>query len=400
VISARKALALLDHALDRKRAVDRSAEAHYYRALLRLEPLPGYDPPAARVDLTEVSFSDAPADWAERARYATAWIHETGGDDERALAAYQRLVVDDPLGTIGSRGRVGLARVLIRSGEFGAAARWLQEAVEAGVSETTGASRLRELAVRRLLGAVRAVDASEPSTFVTGIRSATAMAAVPGAGVMMADVKQNRVVELDAAGVLVGQWTLENLQAVSVGPFARRYAAAGDSVFRLEPGGRAVALTSLGDFAPVSAFAVDARGGIWLLDRRGRKLGRIEPGNPGPTLFWEGEGSRLGAVAWDGTRLVAVDTRRKSVLAFDVRGRSTVLLAEVGAKPVAIAADPSGMLAVLDGKTGFVTFLAANGTAPDPVTLTGVDRPVAVDLDAEGRLHVLDGSNGNWKVWR
>ena len=94
------------------------------------------------------------------------------------------------------RARVGAARVLLRKGEFGAAARRLQEAIDAGAPADARAVPLRELAVRSLLREAGAADRSRPVRTRTGVRSPLDLAPTAAGGALIGDPRLARVVEL------------------------------------------------------------------------------------------------------------------------------------------------------------------------------------------------------------
>jgi hypothetical protein len=396
--SAARALRLLDEAARRFPDGDRIHETLYHRGLLRLEPLATHDPSSARVDLATVATSSSP--WASSARYALAWLHELQGSDDRAFDAYQRLLIDGPDDPAGIRARVGAGRLLLRRGSFGLAACRFQEAIDANVPDEVRAGAMRELAVRSLLREAGAVDPARLDRVRTGIRTLAGFAPTSTGGVLLGDRKRGLAVELDADGMRVGEWAVEDLHTVAVGPRGQRFAAGGTTLYRLETGGPATPVASLGDYAPLAQLAVDAAGGFWLLDRRGRRIGRIEPGGDGPEAHWESERSRLSSLVWDGRRLVAVDGKTRTVIAIERRAPSRTLTDRELVRPVLLAADPAGRIAMLDGRTWAVRFLRADGSLEaDSVSSSEVPRPTAVGLGPEGELHLFDAA-GDWVVFR
>ena len=396
--AATRALRLLDDVARSFPAGDRVQEALYYRGLLRLEPLATYDLSAARVDLTTVATSSS--SWSPAARFALAWLNELQDKDDRAFDAYQRLFVDFPADPVGVRARVGLARILLRGGNFGLAACRLQAAIDGGVAADAHAEAMRELAVRSLLREAGAVDPSRLDRVRTGMRSLVGFAPTAAAGALLGDRKQESVVELNAEGERVGEWSLEDLQALAVDPRGRRFAAANTTLYRLEAGRQAIPVASLGDYAPLSQLAADAAGGFWLLDRRGKRIGRIDPGRGGPEAYWERDGSRLLSLVSDGRRLVAIDGKTRTVIALEPGATPLTLTDRDLVRPVTLAADAAGRIAVLDGRTLAVRFLRPDGgLEADSVPSPEGARPVAIGLGPEGELHLVD-SGGDWIVFR
>jgi tetratricopeptide (TPR) repeat protein len=393
--AAARARQRLNETLKRFPASDRLDEALYHRGLLYLEPLVGYDPSAARVDLTAVATSSS--EWATRARYALAWLHEREGDDQRALDAYQRLLVDEPDQPVGARARVGVARVLLRRADYGLAARRLQEAIDAGVPQEAGARSLLELSVRSLLREAGAGDSSRPVRTRTGVRAPAGFVPTLTGGILIGDRKRGTVLEFAAGGERSGEWTVEGVQTVAVDVLGRRFAADKTSVLRLEDGGRVEPLATLGEYTPLGELAPDATGGLWLLERKGRRVGLVAPGADAPQPYWEGT-ERLQSLVWDGRRLAALDAKTGVVVT--LRSAGPIPHAAAGlSRPIALVADPAGRLAMLD-KTGAIRFVrAVGGVEPAGFASPDVPRPTGIGLGPEGELHLLD-AEGDWIVFR
>jgi hypothetical protein len=397
--AAQEALGLVSWVASELSGSDRALEARYLRALLLLEPLPFHDASEARLDLITVATAKEQIDSARAARYATGWLAEKQGKQERALAAYQRLMVDAPGSEAAARARVGIARLLLHLGRFGEAADLLQQAIEAGVQPETGAVALRELAVRSLLGRMPGAGGGSV-TRLSGagstVRSPACFAATPDGGLLLGDQKNDEVLLVDSEGGISGRWSLVELQAVAVSPSGPAFAAAGEAIYRLDHGRKPMLVANQGDLGPVSALAVDGVGRLWVLDRRGERLGRIEPGGTSPIVTGGGEtGARLAALAWDGRRLIALDTRERLLVAVGPEGSRRELAAPGLQKPVDVAANPAGGIAVLDSRAGAVLLFDAEGSRLGSLawSAAGISRATAVAYAPDGALYLLDGSN-------
>ena len=398
--SAGRALVLIQRVLEEFAGADRASEARYYQALLHLEPIQLHDATAAKFDVISVATEPLRSEWTLSARYVGAFIAEQAGMIPRARSAFQRVLVEAPYSDVATRARVGLARLLVREGEFGPAAALLKEAIDAGADPALHAEALKELAVRSMLreagetpgGELRTVSAQ------TGVKSPEAVAATPDGGLLIADRKGGAVVLLDAAGKSVMRWNLEEPQAVAANRFGRLYAAAGDRVYRLERDGRSTPLAALDDYAPLSALVADSLGRLWLLDRKGERLGRLMPGQQTPTPAWQSRGAKLTAICWDGRRLVAIDDRDKGLLTILEDGSQQSLVSQGFQKPSAIASDPAGTLAVLDSKAGAVVLVRPDGERFEAINLraAAVKNVAGIAQGIDGTLNLLDASTGAW----
>jgi len=388
---------LLDELLEHFPRADRSIDALFYRALLRLEPGPGYDASAARVELIEIAGRREAAEWATNARYVRAWLDEQQGRHDRANAAYQRVVLDAPGSPAGSRACVGLGRVLLGEGHYAEAARWLQQAIERGALREPVAEPLRELAVRLLLGGPVPGSASRV-VVSTGMKTLAGMAATPDGGALIGERRSGSVQRLDSGGTLRDEWTVPKLQALAVGPSNVGYAVGAGGLYRLLPGRDAEPLATLGEYAQTPALAVDGLGGVWLLDRRGSRIGRLEPDRGEVTTFWEEEGVRLDSLLWDGRRLLTIDTKGRAVRVVERDGSSRLAGPGREQKPDALAVDPAGRVAVLDAKIGQLYWIgpAGRGAGSFSTSSVGIDRPGPIGVGPDGALLLFDQSNGSW----
>jgi hypothetical protein len=385
----------LDLAIRELPAGERRNEVLYLRGLLRLEPQASYDEEAARRDL----LAAAAGGWAP-ARYALAWLLEQQGETTRAAEGFGRLLVDAPHSIAGAHARAGLGRLLLRAGQFGQAAASFDEAIEGGADPSLGVEVLRELAVRSLLREAGVGRAPLAAPVHTGIRPVTSFAPTGSGGAMISDGKHGIVVELDQDGAPIREWRLEDPQLLAVDLRGRRYAVAAGKLQRLHDGGHGEPRASLGDYAPLAGLVADGAGGFWILERRGRRVGRIDPGATEPRPIWSNDDVQLTALAWDGRRLVGADRKTRSLVVLDggSSARSLVQLPEL--RPIALAADAAGRIAVLDGKSGTVTFVAAGGGIESGVfAWADMPRPAAVGFGPEGELHLCD-ADGGWVVFR
>jgi hypothetical protein len=399
ILAAREALESLGWVADELSGSDRAPEARYLRALLLLEPLPFNDASEARLDLITVATGREQDAWSRAARYAAGWLADQQGKDDRAISSFQRLMVDAPQSDAAVRAKIGLARLMLHRRDFGRAADLLQQAVDGGAPAETGAAALRELAVRSLLGSLPGTGAGETlrsSAEVSGVRSPSCFAAAPDGGLLLGDQKSDEVVRLSGSGDVGGRWSLDGLQAVAIGPQGAAFAAADDAIYRLQEGRKPMQIASQGDFAPVSALAADGLGRLWLLDRRGDRLGVIRPGAIGPIVSGDVDGgSRLSALAWDGRRLIALDPRKRVLLAIGPEGARRELPASGLQKPLDVAVNAAGGIAVLDIRAGAILFFDAEGSELGRRSweTAGIDRPAAVAYANDGALYLLDASS-------
>lgn len=396
MVAAPRVRSLLDLILSEFARGDRAQEARYRRALLRLEPVPGHDPAAARADLIEVATAAEADDWAARSRYALAWLLERDGQHERASEAYARIIIDAPESDSGARARAALGRAALREERFDDAARWLQSALEREVPESSLAAPLRECAVRRLLaqsGLLR--KSGEALTLPSG--AGTGMVATPGDSLLLSDRRGGRIQGYREDGTLEAEWALEQPTGIVLDEAGRSYAVAGDAIYRLDDGGTRTQVASVGDYGPATAIAA-GRGGFWVLDRRGQRIGRVQPGAPAPRELWRGRGSKIVGMVWDGRRLVALDSRSKTLIAIAADGTPRTLAVCGLARPDALTADAAGRIAVLDGRAGEVSILSSRGAEVSRFATVdlGMERPTSMTFGVDGRLHLFDETSGLW----
>jgi hypothetical protein len=402
---ARAALDLLDRAIDETPGGDRIALARHCRALIRLEPLPGFDPRGAREDLDAVVTAREAAAEAEAdaSRYTLAWLNAREGRAERASSTLHRIVIDSPASEAALRARVEIARLQLRLGDPGSAARWLEEAIDGGVGAESRAVPLRELAMRRVLSrsAAGKTPVGSPFKVLTGLRAISDIVPTLDGSVFMASRRERSVVRLGPRGRSEGEWRLAGLRAVAVDARGRAFAAADGSIWRLAAGGKLSRVATAGDYAPVQSLTIDELGGMWLLDRRGQRVGRLEPGGVEPVPYWEDRSFRLTDLVWDGGRLIGLDGGNRRIVAFGAdRLPRTLPVAQQLLRPLALAVDPAGRIAILDPKAGVVLFAHEGVAEVFALSAAGVERPVAIGLGYDGALHLFDEEGGGWFTQR
>ena len=117
-----------------------------------------------------------------------------------------------------------------------------------------------------------------------GPRAVSDLDRLPGGGWLVVDHKAGVVSRLDARGGTVSEWPLDGVQAVAVDPFGRAFVAAGTRIYLLVNGADHD-VGAQGDMTPVSSIAIDAAGGVWMLDRRGGRVARLDPAGDEPELI-------------------------------------------------------------------------------------------------------------------
>jgi hypothetical protein len=289
--------------------------------------------------------------------------------------------------------------LMLGRGRFGEAADLLQQAIDGEVPADTGAAAMRELAVRSLLGRIPGVGggaAISKSATGTAVRLPASVAATPDGGLLLGDRKNDEVRLLGLSGGISLRWSLEDIQAVAVSATGRAFAAAGESIYRLDEGEKPLRIASQGELGPVSALAVDGVGRLWLLDKRGERIGRIEPGGSAPIISAAADSaSRLATLAWDGRRIISLDPRARVLVEIGPEGSRRVLAASGMQKPIDVAVNVAGGIAVLDSKADTVLFFDAEGSRLGslPWSAAGVSKAVAIAFAPDGALLLLDGSD-------
>lgn len=381
---------------------DRAQEARYLQALVRMAPLPGRDPGRAKQDLIEIAGATGRGRWVALARYALGVLAEQDGATERAAGSFARVVVEGAPDDVTVRARVGFARAQLRMSRFGDAAAWLQSAVDAGVPAPLGAAALRDLAVREILRerdpARRWAAVAAPLSVIATTRGAALLTIAADGGLVVFDRKNQVIQVFDARGGGGPPVSQAGVTALASDPHRRVYVAAGDKLLRWDATGL-VAVGKLGPFAEPSAIAVDAAGTAWVADRRGDRIGRLDPMGESPVTVRESKGAGVSALAVMEGRLLVAEERTGRVVAWSAGGVERGF-GPTFRKPVALAVDAAGRLSVLDAKAGTVTRLTPAGQVSDtlPLEAAGVSRALAISAADDGAVRILDGSTGTAAV--
>ena len=396
MVQAPHVRSLLDRVLTEFPQADRAHEARCRRALLRLEPVPGHDAAAARTDLIVVATAPEAGSWGTRSRYALAWLLERAGQHERADEAYVRIVIDAPDSAAATRARAALGRAALREERFGDAARWLQSALDRELPRSSLAAPLRECAVRRLLDAAGA-PGRDGEAVTLGASAVSGLVVTPAGVLLLSDRREGRVQGYREDGTLASEWLLPAPTGIVLDEAGRAYALDEEAIYRLNDDGTRTHAASVGDFAPATAFAA-GRGGFWILDRKGQRIGRVQPGAPAPRELWQGRGSKLIALVWDGRRLVALDSRSKTLITIAANGTPRTLAASGLTRPNILAVDPAGRIAVLDSRAGQVSIRNQRGAELKRFSTAelGMEQPSAMTFGIDGRLHIFDEQSGLW----
>jgi hypothetical protein len=379
---------------------DRILEARYRLALLKLAPLPGRDAAGARPDLIALASAPPRERWVVAARYALGVLDELSGARARAAGAFARIVVERPDSDIAPRARVGFARALLAEERFGEAAGWFQEAIAAGIPSASGAQAQRELAVREVMRqrtpARRWTSIASPLAVRPTTRGASLMAIAADGRVVVFDRKRGVIQSFDSSGRATTIATAADVTALATDPFGRVFAATKEQLLRWDGSGGATT-SSLGSFGSPAALAVDFTGAVWIVDRRGDRIGRWIGGTTAPAVVRESKGAGITSVVVSGERVIVAEEKTGRLVTVTVSGDSSAFGTATFRRPAALAIDAAGRISVLDEKADTVTRLAPSGEVRDTLNLeaAGVSRPVALASAPDGALRILDGSNGS-----
>lgn len=378
---------------------DRAIEARYLLALGRLDLLPGRDAAAARRALLAIASDDTGGTWGPRARYVVGWLDRADGADERARRAWMRVVADAPRSDAAVRARLGLGTLDLVAGRPERAALWAQAVVEEGGDRARAAAALRAAATFDLgRGETPPRGWSKAEARGTVARSVSALTVDADGGWLTADRREGVVLRFDREGRPSGKWTVEEPTALAVDPFGRVVLAAGQRLFHLdERGVRPIA--DLGRFASASAVAADASGRIFVLDKRGDRIGLLEPGAGAVSPIREDRGTRLAGIAAIGGKLFGVASRGEGWIGLSSAGIEEPVAAIPAESIASFCVDPAGRIVALDERSGVVVVVSRAGAVVERLDAKGrgVEEPTLVACRADGSLALLDAKSG--AVW-
>ncbi len=378
-------------------AADRAPEALWRLGLLLLDPDgPERDPDQAVARLLALPelYPDSPR--APDALALVALLDAAAGRDGRALETAFRVLWRWPQAT-GVTGRAWLAagRVAAHRGETQRALFCLGRAASSG--EPTGsAERLVRLVDRLDLRA----PAGEPAWALDldhqlGLpERADDLAAAPDGRLFAAMGRENAIAEIDAAGRSATRRPQAGVIAVAVDAWSRLWMLVPGAVVG-PPGAGRIALPE--DLAP-SALAISGARGIWVADRRGRRVVRLGAGGTIELTVGLADRGDPRALVPDGEGgVVVLDGRNRRLLLIDARGAPAGRIALGGSagKPVDLDRDVRGDLYVLDAGAARVVVLDREGRLRASVSLPregerGIARPERIAVDEAGRIAVYD----------
>jgi len=327
--------------------------------------------------------------------------------------ALQRLLVDRPASAVEILARLKLAEAALQEGDYGAAAALAQEGEQTAVRlEPLGRSApgskarcatLRKVAMESLLlkqSGGGAIVRKHSGFSLPGFRSVDGAAALPGGGMILSDRKSGKVVRFDGIGAQEAEWEIPQAGKAAVDGFGQIWVAAGERLFRIR-GRDPRPILSLDLFASPRGLDAGSTGVVWILDRKGNRVGRLEPGANRLETYWEGK-TRLAAIAWDGRRLLGLDGRNGRVLELRPGGESRQVAGGSFQKATALASDHRGRFAVLDERGRAVLLYGARGESLGRLVLDGKGpaRPSSLVLYPNGGFGLPDPSSGRLHLFR
>ncbi|MDH3626537.1 MAG: hypothetical protein OES25_02620 [Acidobacteriota bacterium] len=399
--SVNEARGLLTELVRKFPAGDRVAEARYLLGLLALEPVPGFDTAAAKLDLLDVATDGRAGPWRGAARLTIARLAALEGDYGRAADATQRLLADEGDHMLRGRARLAWARYRLREGGYGEAAATLQELLDDESLEPEVVQPLRDMAMRALLGRTPDLEQFERVVIDGRYRSEDGIALRQGKSgdeIIVLDRRQHRVLTMDRDGRVQDQWTVDDPHAVSTTDGGRIFVAAGNQLIRLDDEGLVVPVGFSGDWGPVSRLAADGLGGLYLIGRRSTTIGYLAPGASVPEPFASLDSMRNPFLAWDGRSLLLLDPKSRQLHRIRPDGQRQALGMVAQTRPQGLAIDGAGRIVILDGRNRSLGFYTAGGQPWNTLDLemTELQRPGQVMISADGSVHLFDDANGVW----
>ncbi len=376
---------------------DRGREARRLRASLRLAPLPGRDIRSARFDLLELVEENSDDAEAARARVWLGWLAMMDGRLQNAEDAWTRVLVDAQDADASRRAARGLQQLKAFQGRPLAALDWFRRGQTLG----GGGEEAAELAWRmwnRLRGVPLAWRSSSSETLREGLRGNVRIA-FDAKGALWTSTARDRIVERSAGREDRQVWEISGLVALCVDPLGRGYVATEREIFRLVDGGR-LSLTTLDEYASPRAIAADLHGTLWVLDRKGTRLGRLAETGSVETV-WEDRKARLSGLAVTIEGPLAIDSKTGSLLRFG-RDGSLHGTTVTSARPSILVVDPAGSTYTLDTRSHRVDIRSRDGSVHEAIDLTsiGAVRPEGLAVAADGSLVVYDAEAGAIRRYR
>ncbi len=378
-----------------------AGEATWRLALLHLEPASSaWDPERALGLLTTLPtlYPDSPR--AGAALVAAAQLQQDAGRAARARGLAFRLLAEHPTEAIAARGWIALARAEVAEGR-------VPDAL-ASLGRARAAAQGRDEAALR--------EALELSTTLDRIAFSANRGARPfelaGGPGIVAPPKVRHLV-FDAAGRLlalsVSEKTLLTVnangtselaaapvtEALAIDRWGRTWTAASRTV--QAPAG-AGTLPSLPEKTEITALAPAGPRSVWVLDGRGRRVLRLEPGAGLPVAARLPERTGPLAIASDGGAGVWVlDGKAEALVNYGEDGAPlrTIALKDTVKEAVDFDRDGFGNLYVLDGDAPAVVVFSREGqvVVRQPLLTEGEQgfgRPAALAVDHFGSVAVYD----------
>lgn len=235
---------------------------------------------------------------------------------------------------------------------------------------------------------------------VTGLRSISAAVGLPDGGVVLSDQKSGKVVRFNREGVEVGAWNVSQPGPVAVDAFQQIWVAAEDHLARIR-GEEVRSMVELEAFASPRDIDAAATGTVWILDRKGSRVARLQPGTNQLEPFWEGD-ARLSSIAWDGLRLLGLDKKNGRVLELLKDGQIREVAGSTFQKATELVSDHRGRFAVLDERDHSITLYGAQGRLLGRFGFegNGPSRPSSLLMYPDGGFGLPDSEAGRVHNYR